>query len=437
MAAAVGLLLMILGVSQGLSAHCDVRKDGVQCNVTLGETVFLQLMNNTSGIKIDLKKENVNLLRVRENGIAVNELKDRSDFIPNNGTFRINDLKHSDSGKYNLTVFDTDGKWTETRTFHLSVQAVKTFCDGRQNGSQCFGVLEGEVEVQLMDNVSEIPRFRWTMNNIVILNWTNEKDIGLKNDDRITFVPSNGSIRINDLRRTDSGECKLEMFDGNRKKTLKTLQLFVIAPVSSVQLVAECLSQGQMKVSCVSQGDSPQYSWTLDGHTLTDSELFSRNTETNIIVLRQNILGHLVCSVRNPVSNSSKGMNLNDCGFIFINCTSNGTQIAKWVYKENKTLCVERTTVPPTTEYTIVGMKTQSNTSPTSPSNNHLPWYIKPSSWLTLGLRSIVVVLPLIGLCLYFTWKQKKYEKAKSSAIPPTVENPEDSVLMVQLSSAP
>ncbi|XP_023184908.1 T-cell surface antigen CD2-like isoform X3 [Xiphophorus maculatus] len=232
--------------------------------------------------------------------------------------------------------------------------AVKTSCDGRQNGTQCFGVLGGAVDIQLMDNVSEIPRFTWKMNNSLILIWRNNS-IALKKDNRIPFFPSNGSVRINDLRRNDSDEYKLEMFGGDGKSTgWKTLQLFVEAAVSSVQLVTECLSQGQMKVSCVSQGDSPQYSWALDGHNLTDSELFSRDNETNIIVLRQNISGHLVCSVRNLVSNSSKWMNLNDCGFIFINCTSNGTQIAKWVYKENNTLCVEPTTVPPTTKYTIV-----------------------------------------------------------------------------------
>ncbi|XP_043984018.1 uncharacterized protein LOC122837614 isoform X2 [Gambusia affinis] len=140
MAAAVGLLLMILGVSQGLSAHCDVRKDGVQCNVTLGETVFLQLMDNASGIRFDLKKENVNLLKGEKNGKVTNEIKDRSDFTSNNGTFRINDLKHSDSGEYNLTVFGPDGRLTETRTFHLSVQGSSSLRIGLITSSIC-GVL--------------------------------------------------------------------------------------------------------------------------------------------------------------------------------------------------------------------------------------------------------------------------------------------------------
>ncbi|KAK2904103.1 hypothetical protein Q8A73_010760 [Channa argus] len=53
-----------------------------------------------------------------------------------------------------------------------------------------------------------------------------------------------------------------------------------VAPMSSVLLVSECMSQGEMRVSCSSEGgDSPQYSWTLDGHTLTDAELLSGNNE--------------------------------------------------------------------------------------------------------------------------------------------------------------
>ncbi|XP_016525070.1 uncharacterized protein LOC103135512 isoform X2 [Poecilia formosa] len=296
-----------------------------------------------------------------------------------------------------------------SKEMNLNDCALEPSCDGRQNGAQCFGVLGGAVDVQLMDDVSEIPRFKWNINNSAIFFWKNNKVVPSK-DDRIPFFPSNGSVRINDLTRTDSGEYELEMFDGNGKNIgWRTLQLFVKAPVSSVQLSHDCLSQGQMKVSCVSQGDSPQYSWTLDGHTLTDSELFSRNTETNIIVLRQNISGHLVCSVRNQVSNSSKEMNLAGCGFI--NCTSNGTQIAKWVYKENNTLCVEPTTVPPTTKYTSVGKKTQSNTSASSPNDNGHPWYIRllPVMGGVLAALVIVLIASIAFICVH---KKKKNTKA-------------------------
>uniref|UniRef100_A0A096MCB7 Uncharacterized protein n=1 Tax=Poecilia formosa TaxID=48698 RepID=A0A096MCB7_POEFO len=143
-----------------------------------------------------------------------------------------------------------------------------------------------------------------------------------------------------------------------------------------------------------------------------------------IIVLRQNISGHLVCSVRNQVSNSSKEMNLAGCGFI--NCTSNGTQIAKWVYKENNTLCVEPTTVPPTTKYTSVGKKTQSNTSASSPNDNGHPWYIsnlhkyhrvmltlKTRVCLMGGVLAALVIVLIASIAFICVHKKKKNTKVE------------------------
>ena len=85
--------------------------------------------------------------------------------------------------------------------------------------------------------------------------------------------------------------------------------------MSSVLLVSECLSQGEMRVSCSSDGgDSPQYSWTLDGHTLTDAQLLSGNKDSNTITLRQDVSGQLVCSVSNNVSRVSKEEKISTCG---------------------------------------------------------------------------------------------------------------------------
>ncbi len=93
------------------------------------------------------------------------------------------------------------------------------------------------------------------------------------------------------------------------------MSVFPSAPVSSVLLLSECQSQGEMRVSCSSEGgDSPQYSWTLDGQTLTDAQLLSGTTESNNITLRQNVLGRLVCSVRNNVSRVWKEEKISSCG---------------------------------------------------------------------------------------------------------------------------
>ncbi|KAK2849597.1 hypothetical protein Q5P01_009431 [Channa striata] len=192
---------------------------------------------------------------------------------------------------------------------------VETNCDGRQNGTQCYGALGGTVVLQLMENTSEISRFQWYKNNTVIITWRHNSLIENQIQDRSLFNPSNGTLRINKLSRNDGGEYKLEIYDSNGQPlSSRYLQFSIQAPVSSVLLVSECLSQGQMRVSCSSEGgDSPQYSWTLDGHTLTDAELLSGNKETNNITLKQHVSGNLVCSVRNHVSHVSKEETISDC----------------------------------------------------------------------------------------------------------------------------
>ncbi|XP_059201670.1 uncharacterized protein LOC131981414 [Centropristis striata] len=184
------------------------------------------------------------------------------------------------------------------------------------------------------------------------------------------------------------------------------------APVSSVRLDPECLSQGEMRVSCSSEGgDSPQYSWTLDGRTLRDAELLSGNTETKSITLKQHVSGQLVCSVRNDVSRVSEEEKISNCGFIFINCTSDNETHSQWVFAANNTLCVETTTTTPTTTET-----------------DH--------SLLICGVRSAVVILILIGITVYYAWRKKKNKMAEASAVRRRMLDQENSVVMVEVGSS-
>ncbi|XP_039454228.1 uncharacterized protein LOC120432908 [Oreochromis aureus] len=163
-----------------------------------------------------------------------------------------------------------------------------------------------------------------------------------------------------------------------------------------------------MRVSCSSEGgDSPQYSWTLDGRTLTDAELLSENNETNIITLKQHVSGHLVCSVRNNVSNVSTEEMISTCSFIFINCTLiNGTQISGWVHEANYTLCIEPTTQPtrePTTESTqssIVSKKHFANSS-------NDPWNIRYFPLVGVVLSAAVIYL-VVGVALICDQRKKQ-----------------------------
>ncbi|XP_071267279.1 uncharacterized protein [Salvelinus alpinus] len=84
------------------------------------------------------------------------------------------------------------------------------------------------------------------------------------------------------------------------------------APVSSPQLSSECLSHGEMRVSCSSEGDGTQYSWTLDGQTLRDTET-SPGEETNTITLKKGLSGNLTCTIRNYISSDTVSRRILPC----------------------------------------------------------------------------------------------------------------------------
>uniref|UniRef100_A0A3P9KVE3 Immunoglobulin V-set domain-containing protein n=1 Tax=Oryzias latipes TaxID=8090 RepID=A0A3P9KVE3_ORYLA len=108
--------------------HCDGRQNGAQCYGALGGTVSLQLMDDFSGIyRYQLKAKNVNVLSGRNNTPPVIIMKDRSSFIPSNGTFWIHNLSRNDSGEYKLQTFDSNGKQTENCTLQLLVQGKYVF----------------------------------------------------------------------------------------------------------------------------------------------------------------------------------------------------------------------------------------------------------------------------------------------------------------------
>ncbi|XP_060903901.1 uncharacterized protein LOC132981829 isoform X2 [Labrus mixtus] len=262
---------------------------------------------------------------------------------------------------------------------HGTSHGVETFCDGRQNGAKCYGALGGTVVLRLMDDASKIFRSQWLFNTTTtIFRWRDNTIVTNEIKNRSSFSPSNGTFRINDLSRNDGGEYTLDVYKDksgtNREK--RTLQLTIQAPVSSVLLVSECLSQGEMKASCSSEGgDGPQYRWTLGGRPLTQTQLLSGNSESQNITLKQDVSGELVCSVRNDVSVVRKEKQT--CGFTFLQCTlPNGTYISQWFPPTNETLCP-----PPTPE-------------------EYLP--------IIAGVLSALLILLAVGVAVVYAQKKKQ-----------------------------
>ncbi|XP_073342413.1 uncharacterized protein [Pagrus major] len=295
---------------------------------------------------------------------------------------------------------------------------VETYCDGRINGAQCYGALGGTVVLRLMDSTSEIHIYQWVKNKTVILSGRKNHILSNQIENRSSFTPSNGTFRINNLSRTDGGEYALQSFNSTGQQLDPLiLQLNIQAPVSSVLLVSECLSQGEMRVSCSSEGgDSPQYSWTLDGHTLTDTQLLSGNKDSNNITLRQDVSGQLVCSVSNHVSSVSKEETISTCGFIFINCFYNGTHISQWVPEANNTMCIESTTAPtPTTEGKEPGITVSNKPSTNNTSTGQtLPPHIKAEHWYMMaGVLVVLVILLVVGVAIVCAHKKRQNNKPK------------------------
>lgn len=110
----------------------------------------------------------------------------------------------------------------------IIIAGVEFYCDGRQDGSQCYGALGEAMVIQLVDNNTKIPRISWQKNKTVLLLWKNKKIAHNTMGNRSLFTHSSGSTRITNLIRNDSGEYKLETFDSNGKRSAtRILHLFV------------------------------------------------------------------------------------------------------------------------------------------------------------------------------------------------------------------
>uniref|UniRef100_A0A4W6C0F5 Immunoglobulin V-set domain-containing protein n=1 Tax=Lates calcarifer TaxID=8187 RepID=A0A4W6C0F5_LATCA len=98
-----------------------------------------------------------------------------------------------------------------------------------QDGAQCYGALGGTVVLQLMDSTSEIFRYEWSKNNkTAILQGGKNKKLINQIENRSSF--SDGTFRINNLSRNDSGEYTLQTYDSNVSHILH-ISIFCAFPV--------------------------------------------------------------------------------------------------------------------------------------------------------------------------------------------------------------
>lgn len=107
---------------------------------------------------------------------------------------------------------------------------VETFCDGRQNNTQCYGALGGTVVIKLT-NSQETDGWswkQWSNSKGPIFQWAEAISLVTNYLNRSEFFTNNGTIRISSLSRTDGDQYKLETFNKNGVRTeVTTLQLII------------------------------------------------------------------------------------------------------------------------------------------------------------------------------------------------------------------
>lgn len=99
-------------------------------------------------------------------------------------------------------------------------------CDGRTDVAYCYGVVGGTVDIQLLNTISGITRID-LVKGIRVTRRVNT-DVSNTTDSKYLFIPRNGTFRINNLNKTDSGQFTIQLFNSDGIQTEnRTLHLTI------------------------------------------------------------------------------------------------------------------------------------------------------------------------------------------------------------------
>ncbi|XP_077434327.1 uncharacterized protein LOC144059249 isoform X1 [Vanacampus margaritifer] len=131
MGQAVILLLLFSGTANAFlppgDSKCNGTLENSHCSVTLGGSVYIQVMLDVSGHQLRCKKvlpsgTMVVFTMKKEKPVIQEAFRNRTEFFMNNGTLKISSVERTDSGQYILEVFDLNGRSVKTITVELDVQ---------------------------------------------------------------------------------------------------------------------------------------------------------------------------------------------------------------------------------------------------------------------------------------------------------------------------
>ncbi|TMS17755.1 hypothetical protein E3U43_001824 [Larimichthys crocea] len=127
------LLVTLAGVTHAFlpaaETKCDATSNtSVLCQVHLGGTVYIQMMNNASRHQLRCKKYlptgTISVFSLKKEKVTIEEpfRNKTTEFFINNGTLKITNVEKNHSGRYNLEVFDPRGIQVKNIDINLDVQ---------------------------------------------------------------------------------------------------------------------------------------------------------------------------------------------------------------------------------------------------------------------------------------------------------------------------
>ncbi|XP_050982959.1 uncharacterized protein LOC127175754 [Labeo rohita] len=211
-----------------------------------------------------------------------------------------------------ITSFSSAGTnqtLTQSPEANPSQLCLDRFCRFDQS-DPCYAALGDKLNLLMVLDTSEydlqiIKRIYNTQDDPVCrVKYGRMKECDLYNN-RAEVTVINGTVIINHVIRADSGNYTLRLIHSGGTETSRDLQVFVEAPIGSVEVSIICSSSGVMRASCSSEGDQLLYNWTLNGDSLMDGN--------SSIDLNEGTDGNITCSVKNHVSHGQKTINVKPC----------------------------------------------------------------------------------------------------------------------------
>ncbi|XP_064181569.1 hemicentin-2-like isoform X4 [Anguilla rostrata] len=278
----------------GTATSCDITEDkaSVQCYGALGQSVSIYPLNTS--FKIDMLEvffQGKEFFRYKEKTKTSGGTCQNRCQLMKNGTLRLDHVMKSDLGIYTIKTFDDTGKIKLRRNISLTIQdpvsppALSQLC-----------LSHGEIRASCNSTGGD-PQYSWTLNNSPL-------------DGGVAFLSNETHTVI--LRRNVSGS--ITCTASNRVSSENTTQELLKCPdpVSPPALSQLCLSHGEIRASCNSTGEDPQYSWTLNNSPLDGRVAFLSN-ETHTVILRRNVSGSITCTASNRVSSENTTQELHKC----------------------------------------------------------------------------------------------------------------------------